>query len=45
MDPWQAKDYGLVDAIIDDGKPDLVAPTPDPTGPPKADYFNFRHRL
>lgn len=44
MDPWQAKDYGLVDAVIDDGKPGLVAPTPAPIGPPEVNYFTLKHR-
>lgn len=35
MNPWEAKDYGLVDAVIDDGKPGLVAPNTDPVPPPK----------
>jgi len=26
MNPWEAKEYGLVDVVIDDGKPGLVAP-------------------
>jgi DNA-binding HxlR family transcriptional regulator len=39
MDPWQAKDYVLADAIIDDGKSGLVAPTPDPTSPPEVNYL------
>ncbi|KAF9625589.1 hypothetical protein IFM89_024362 [Coptis chinensis] len=35
MNPWEAKEYGLVDAVIDDGKPGLVAPIGDATPPPK----------
>ncbi|GAU32772.1 hypothetical protein TSUD_323410 [Trifolium subterraneum] len=35
MNPWEAKEYGLVDDVIDDGKPGLVAPNADPTPPPK----------
>ncbi|KAK1321347.1 hypothetical protein QJS10_CPA03g00489 [Acorus calamus] len=35
MNPWEAMEYGLVDAVIDDGKPGLVAPTADATPPPK----------
>lgn len=26
MNPWEAKEYGLVDAVIDDGKTGQVAP-------------------
>ncbi|CAO2814635.1 unnamed protein product [Amaranthus hypochondriacus] len=26
MNPWEEKEYGLVDEVIDDGKPGLVAP-------------------
>lgn len=35
MNPWQAKEYGLIDEVIDDGKPGLVAPIADSTPPPK----------
>ncbi|KAM3286004.1 ATP-dependent Clp protease proteolytic subunit 3, chloroplastic [Capsicum baccatum] len=35
MNAWEAKEYGLVDAVIDDGKPGLVAPIADGTPPPK----------
>lgn len=35
MNAWEAKEYGLVDAVIDDGKPGLVAPTAEATAPPK----------
>jgi len=35
MNPWEAKEYGLVDVVIDDGKPGLVAPIADATPPPK----------
>ncbi|KAF3448748.1 hypothetical protein FNV43_RR09461 [Rhamnella rubrinervis] len=35
MNPWQAKEYGLIDAVIDDGKPGLVAPLAESTTPPK----------
>lgn len=35
MNPWEAKEYGLVDAVIDDGKPGLVAPIADASPPPK----------
>lgn len=33
MNPWEAKEYGLVDEIIDDGKPGLVAPLADSSPP------------
>ncbi|XP_075475754.1 ATP-dependent Clp protease proteolytic subunit 3, chloroplastic [Primulina tabacum] len=35
MNAWEAKDYGLVDEVIDDGKPGLVAPIADASPPPK----------
>ena len=35
MNPWEAKEYGLVDGVIDDGKPGLVAPIGDSSPPPK----------
>ncbi|KAI5421917.1 variant 3, partial [Lathyrus oleraceus] len=35
MNPWEAKEYGLIDEVIDDGKPGLVAPIVDATPPPK----------
>ncbi|TXG69984.1 hypothetical protein EZV62_004919 [Acer yangbiense] len=35
MSAWEAKEYGLVDAVIDDGKPGLIAPSADPIPPPK----------
>ncbi|KAG4922943.1 hypothetical protein JHK82_051919 [Glycine max] len=35
MNPWEAKEYGLVDGVIDDGKPGLVAPIGDASPPPK----------
>lgn len=41
MNPWEAKEYGLVDAIIDDGKPGLVAPTADATPPPKTRVWDL----
>ncbi|KAJ8442456.1 hypothetical protein Cgig2_022339 [Carnegiea gigantea] len=36
MSAWEAKEYGLVDAVIDDGKPGLVAPVGDTSPPPKS---------
>lgn len=41
MNPWEAKEYGLVDAVIDDGKPGLVAPIADSTPPPKTRVWDF----
>ncbi|KAI5421916.1 variant 2 [Lathyrus oleraceus] len=35
MNPWEAKEYSLIDEVIDDGKPGLVAPIVDATPPPK----------
>ena len=35
MSAWEAKEYGLVDEVVDDGKPGLVAPTGDTSPPPK----------
>ncbi|EYU41319.1 hypothetical protein ABFS82_12G027400 [Erythranthe guttata] len=35
MNAWEAKDYGLIDVVIDDGKPGLVAPIGDKSAPPK----------
>ncbi|CAK8542679.1 unnamed protein product [Lathyrus sativus] len=35
MNPWEAKEYGLIDEVIDDGKPGLVAPIVEATPPPK----------
>ncbi|XP_022759305.1 ATP-dependent Clp protease proteolytic subunit 3, chloroplastic-like isoform X3 [Durio zibethinus] len=39
MNPWEAKEYGLVDGVIDDGKPGLVAPTADAIPPPKTEVW------
>ncbi|XWS47589.1 hypothetical protein CRYUN_Cryun14cG0165100 [Craigia yunnanensis] len=41
MNPWEAKEYGLVDGVIDDGKPGLVAPTADATPPPKTRVWDL----
>ncbi|KAG6470798.1 hypothetical protein ZIOFF_071878 [Zingiber officinale] len=41
MNPWEAKEYGLVDAVIDDGKPGLVAPIGDSAPPPKTLIWDF----
>lgn len=35
MNAWEALEYGLVDAVIDDGKPGLVAPKAEATPPPE----------
>ncbi|KAM7524256.1 hypothetical protein LguiA_014158 [Lonicera macranthoides] len=35
MNAWEAKEYGLVDVVIDDGKPGLVAPIADASPPPR----------
>ncbi|KZV47911.1 ATP-dependent Clp protease proteolytic subunit 3, chloroplastic [Dorcoceras hygrometricum] len=35
MNAWEAKEYGLVDEVIDDGKPGLVAPIAAASPPPK----------
>ncbi|KAL5722115.1 endopeptidase Clp [Ranunculus cassubicifolius] len=40
FNPWEAKEYGLVDAVIDDGKPGLVAPIADAKEPPKTRVWN-----
>ncbi|MCI13311.1 ATP-dependent Clp protease proteolytic subunit [Trifolium medium] len=47
MNPWEAKEYGLVDDVVDDGKPGLVAPNADPTPPPKlmASKWEFPENL
>ncbi|KAJ9147294.1 hypothetical protein P3X46_029471 [Hevea brasiliensis] len=41
MDAWEAKEYGLVDAVIDDGKPGLVAPLADASPPPKTRVWDL----
>ncbi|XP_018816936.1 ATP-dependent Clp protease proteolytic subunit 3, chloroplastic [Juglans regia] len=41
MNPWVAKEYGLIDAVIDDGKPGLVAPIADATPPPKTRVWDL----
>ncbi|KAF7827189.1 ATP-dependent Clp protease proteolytic subunit 3, chloroplastic [Senna tora] len=35
MNPWEAKEYGLIDGVIDDGKPGLIAPIAGTSPPPK----------
>lgn len=39
MNAWESKEYGLVDAVIDDGKPGLVAPITDDAPPPKTQVW------
>ncbi|XP_050385028.1 ATP-dependent Clp protease proteolytic subunit 3, chloroplastic [Argentina anserina] len=41
MNPWEAKDYGLIDDVIDDGKPGLVAPIGDSTPPPRTKVWDM----
>ncbi|OMO73411.1 ClpP [Corchorus olitorius] len=41
MNPWESKEYGLVDGVIDDGKPGLVAPIADATPPPKTRVWHL----
>uniref|UniRef100_M8BU87 ATP-dependent Clp protease proteolytic subunit 3, chloroplastic n=1 Tax=Aegilops tauschii TaxID=37682 RepID=M8BU87_AEGTA len=36
MSPWEAKDYGIIDSIIDEGKLGLVAPVSGAVPPPKS---------
>eukprot|EP01018_Ginkgo_biloba_P027480 Gb_14695 [translate_table: standard] len=47
MNAWEAVEYGLVDAVIDDGKPGLVAPIGEVKPPPKSriwDYWTIKER-
>lgn len=41
LNPWEAKEYGLVDEVIDDGKPGLIAPLADKTPPPKTKVWDL----
>ncbi|CAA2938365.1 ATP-dependent Clp protease proteolytic subunit 3, chloroplastic [Olea europaea subsp. europaea] len=41
MNAWEAKECGLVDAVIDDGKPGLVAPIADASPPPKTRVWDL----
>ena len=41
MNPWEAKEYGLIDSVIDDGKPGLVAPIADASPPPKTRVWDM----
>ncbi|KAL9268324.1 ATP-dependent Clp protease proteolytic subunit 3, chloroplastic-like protein [Drosera capensis] len=34
MNAWEAKEYGLIDAVLDEGRPGLVAPIINPSEPP-----------
>ncbi|KAI9127815.1 hypothetical protein K1719_000808 [Acacia pycnantha] len=34
MNAWEAKEYGVIDGVIDDGKPGLIAPTAEALPPP-----------
>lgn len=40
MSAWEAKEYGLIDEVVDDGKPGLVAPTADASTPPKTKVWD-----
>ncbi|KAI5076677.1 hypothetical protein GOP47_0008742 [Adiantum capillus-veneris] len=41
MNAWEARDYGLVDGVIDDGKPGLVAPIGEAKEPPKTKVWEY----
>ncbi|GMN55615.1 hypothetical protein TIFTF001_024747 [Ficus carica] len=41
MNPWEAKEYGLIDHVIDDGKLGLVAPIADAAPPPKTKVWDM----
>uniref|UniRef100_A0A0C9QP17 ATP-dependent Clp protease proteolytic subunit n=1 Tax=Wollemia nobilis TaxID=56998 RepID=A0A0C9QP17_9CONI len=41
LNAWEALGYGIVDAVIDDGKPGLVAPIGDSTYPPKFGLWHY----
>lgn len=41
MNPWEAKEYGLIDEVIDDGKPGLVAPIADAAAPPRTKVWDM----
>lgn len=41
LNPWEAKEYGLIDEVIDDGKPGLVAPIGDGLPPPKTRVWDL----
>ncbi|KAJ7962137.1 ATP-dependent Clp protease proteolytic subunit [Quillaja saponaria] len=41
LNPWEAKEYGLIDEVVDDGKPGLVAPIGDSSAPPKTRVWDL----
>lgn len=41
MNAWEAKEYGLVDHVVDDGKPGLVAPIGEIKEPPKSQVWSY----
>lgn len=41
LNAWEAREYGLVDAVIDDGKPGLVAPIGEVKEPPKTKVWEY----
>ncbi|XP_022997788.1 ATP-dependent Clp protease proteolytic subunit 3, chloroplastic [Cucurbita maxima] len=41
MNPWEAKEYGLIDEVIDDGKPGLIAPIAEANPPPKTRVWDL----
>lgn len=41
MNAWEAKEYGIVDGVIDDGKPGLVAPFGEIKEPPKSKVWEY----
>ncbi|KAK6927886.1 Clp protease proteolytic subunit /Translocation-enhancing protein TepA [Dillenia turbinata] len=41
MNAWEAKEYGLIDEVIDDGKPGLVAPLAEAAPPPKTKVWDL----
>eukprot|EP00252_Welwitschia_mirabilis_P015071 TRINITY_DN33201_c0_g1_i1.p1 TRINITY_DN33201_c0_g1~~TRINITY_DN33201_c0_g1_i1.p1 ORF type:complete len:325 (-),score=60.76 TRINITY_DN33201_c0_g1_i1:429-1403(-) len=47
MNPWEAREYGIIDAVIDENKPGLIAPTPVPALPRSnslSSYYAFANR-
>ncbi|KAL2649770.1 hypothetical protein R1flu_017898 [Riccia fluitans] len=41
MNAWEAKEYGIVDVVIDDGKPGLIAPIGEIKEPPKSKIWQM----
>lgn len=41
LNPWEAVEYGLADAVIDDGKPGLVAPIGDTKPPSNIEMWHY----